>query len=72
MGGKRVRACAGPALHSNEKNFFETIFNKKIVSAKSEGVLSEVVLFEIRNVWNSAKKQKSLILFKLESVSYEI
>ena len=62
MGGKRVRACAGPTGPAppfyRKKINFETSFNKKTFLQKVKEFYLKWSWFEIRNVWNSAKKQK--------------
>ena len=61
-GGKRVRACAGPAGPAprfSEKNSFWNDFQcKKRSFLTSQGIYFESSWFEIPNVSNSAKKQK--------------
>ena len=72
MGGKRVRACAGPtgpAPPFRRKKSLKRFSMKKSFLQRVKEFYSESGWFEIRNVWDSAKKQKSLILFKLEAVS---
>ena len=66
MGGKRVRACAGPAGPAPpfaEKIRYETILDQKKVFVKSQWIYLESSWFEIQNVSNSANKQKNKFWF---------
>ena len=68
LSGSRKRGRACPPFH-RKKTFLKHFSIKKSFLQKVKEFYLKWGWFEIRNVLNSAKKQKSLILFKLEAVS---